>query len=175
MDSLPANYIGMALSYRNYLVNNQLILPNIELKNGVKLDFIVSDVKRAIIGYSDVIGTTTNGIENIYDELHQSGIEYITSSLLGWQNKGVAMAHPGKANYSSGAGGRSGFASLVEKAAQYGYDVSFQQDYGLINSDQMPNIGGYAVKALSRDYGTYILNDSNKPVLCGIMQIQIWQ
>lgn len=41
----------------------------------------------------------------------------------------------------------------------------FQQDYGLINSDQMPNIGGYAVKALSRDYGTYILNDSNKPVL----------
>lgn len=165
MDSLPANYIGMALSYRNYLVNNQLILPTIELKNGVKLDFIVSDVKRAIIGYSDVIGTTTEGIENIYNELHQSGIEYITSSLLGWQNKGVAMAHPGKADYSSGAGGRSGFASLVEKAAQYGYDVSFQQDYGLINSDQMPNIGGYAVKALSRDYGTYILNDSNKPVL----------
>ncbi len=164
LDSLPANYVGMALSYRDYLVKSNLVRQDVELNTGVKVDFLISDVKRSIVGYEDVIATKTNSIEEILKDLKTNNIDYVTSSLIGWQNNGVAMAHPGKADYNSQAGGKSGFKSLVTKANEYGYDVSFQQDYGLINSDQMPNIGGYSVKALNRNYGAYILNDTNKPV-----------
>lgn len=162
--TLPANYVGMALSYRNYLEQNALVPQDVELTNGVKVDFIVSDVKSSIIGYEDVIASTTDGIKNIYNELNSDGIEYLTSSLLGWQNNGISMAHPGENDYNSGAGGERGFKEVVKTANSLGYDINLQQDYGLINSDQMPNIGGYAVKALSRNYGTYILADVNKPV-----------
>ncbi len=166
LDSLPANYIGMALSYRNYLVNNGLIkkLTEDELHSGVKVDFIMSDVKRAIVGYEDVIATHTNRLQEILNEFKDMGIDYVTSSLLGWQNDGIAMAHPGKNNYSTGAGSKSGFRDVVNTAKKLDYDINFQQNYGLINSDQMPNIGAYAVKGLNRNYGTMILWDNNKPV-----------
>ena len=164
LNSLPANYIGMALSYRNYLLKNQLIKPEVALHSGVKVDFIISDVKRAIVGYEDVIATHTNRLQEMLQEIKEMGVNYVTSSLLGWQNDGIAMAHPGKNNYSSGAGSKSGFKAVVKTAKELGYDIQFQQNYGLINSDQMPNIGAYAVKGLNKNYGTLILADNNKPV-----------
>lgn len=162
--TLPANYIGMALKYRDYLVSNALIKQNVELKSGPRVDFLICDVKNGLFGYEEVVATTTDDINDMLTELHDSNVLEINSSLFGWQNNGVSLAKPGSADYNDAAGGKRGFKSVIKLADEYGYDISFQTQYGLINSVQFPTIGAYSVKALTRDYGSYVVADTSKPV-----------
>ena len=161
---LPADYVGMALKYRSYLQKNNLVKADVETKVGPKVDFLISDVKEGIFGYSDVNVTSTKEIENILTELHDSGIENITSTLYGWQNGGMSKAKPWTVDYNDVAGGKIGFKRVVETADEYGYDINFYQQYGMINEAQVSSFAAYCVKALSRDYGIYILADRNKPI-----------
>lgn len=162
--SLPANYIGMALKYRDYLIRDGLIKSNVELSTGPRVDFLICDVKNGLFGYEEVVATTTSDVTNILKDLKNHNIEHVNSSLFGWQNKGESLSHPGKADYNSKAGGKKGFKNVVRLAQEYDYEVSFQTQYGLINSVQFPTIGAYAVKALTRDYGSYVLADKAKPI-----------
>ena len=70
----------------------------------------------------------------------------------------------GKPHFNKKAGGKAGFKKVVETAAEYGYDIDFYQQYGMINEAQVASFNAYCVKALSRDYGIYVLSDINKPI-----------
>ncbi|MBQ8205891.1 MAG: hypothetical protein IJZ77_00315 [Bacilli bacterium] len=161
---LPANYVGMALKYRDYLQTNNLIKNDVELVSGPKVDFLICDVKEGIFGYSDVNVTSTNEIVDMLSELNEDGIKNITSTLYGWQDGGVSKAKPWTTNFNKKAGGKAGFKKVVETAAEYGYDIDFYQQYGMINEAQVASFNAYCVKALSRDYGIYVLSDINKPI-----------
>ncbi len=161
---LPANYVGMALKYRDYITKNHLIKEDVKIENGPKVDFLICDVKEGIFGYSDVDITSFEQTRNILNELHNSNISHITSTLYGWQNGGITMAKPWTTKYNSNAGGINGLKRLISDAAAYGYDIDLYQQYGMINKAQMSNFNAYCVKALSRDYGIYILADKSKPI-----------
>ena len=161
---LPANYVGMALKYRDYLQTNNLIKPDVELVTGPKVDFLICDVKEGIFGYSDVNVTNTDEIVDMLTELNEMGIKDISSTLYGWQDGGISKAKPWTTNYNKVAGGKAGFKKVVETANEYGYDINFYQQYGMINEAQVASFSAYCVKALSRDYGIYILSDINKPI-----------
>ena len=161
---LPADYVGMALKYRSYLQENKLVKEDVETKVGPKVDFLISDVKEGIFGYSDVNVTSTKEIQKILGELHNKGINNITSTLYGWQNGGMSKAKPWTVDYNDVSGGKAGYKNVVETAAEYGYDINFYQQYGMINEAQVSSFAAYCVKALSRDYGIYILADMNKPI-----------
>lgn len=163
-NTLPANYVGMALKYRDYITKNHLIKEDVELLTGPKVDFLISDVKEGIFGYSDVNITSFAQTRDILSELHNLGINDITSTLYGWQNGGVSKAKPWTTKYNKNAGGQNELKKLISEAKEYGYDIEFYQQYGMINEAQMSNFNAYCVKALSRDYGVYILADKNKPI-----------
>lgn len=160
----PANYVGMALKYRDYLQRNSLIRKNIELKIGPKVDFLISDVKEGIFGYSDVNVTNTKDIENMLTELHEDGIKDITSTLYGWQNGGMSKAKPWTIDYNDVAGGKQGFKNVAQLTKELGYDINFYQQYAMINEAQVKSFAAYCVKTMARDYGIYILADANKPI-----------
>ncbi len=163
-DDYPANYVGMALKYRSYLQDNHLIKENVALKTGPKIDFLIGDVKEGIFGYTDVNVTTCEDIVNILTELHNDGIEDITSTLYGWQNGGISKAKPWQTKWNKAVGGKKGFKNIVNTASDYGYEIQFYQQYGMINKTQTSSFNAYVVKALSRDYGTYLLADKDKPI-----------
>ena len=160
----PANYVGMALKYREYLQKNSLIRKDVELKTGPKVDFLISEVKEGIFGYSDVNVTSTKDIENMLTELHDDGINDITSTLYGWQNGGMSKAKPWTVNYNDVAGGKQGFKDVVDVAAELGYNINFYQQYAMINEAQVKSFAAYCVKTMARDYGIYILADKSKPI-----------
>ena len=162
--TLPADYVGMALKYRSYLQNNNLVKADVETKVGPKVDFLIADVKEGIFGYSDVNVTNTSQIENMLSDLHNEGIENVTSTLYGWQNGGISKAKPWTIDFNDVAGGKKGFKNVVSTAKEYGYDINFYQQYAMINEAQVSSFAAYCVKALSRDYGIYILSDLNKPI-----------
>lgn len=162
---IPASYIGMALTYRNYLRNTAAINENVELITGPKVDFLICDVKKGIFGYSDVVISTTSEIIDMLKDLYSQGVNNITSSLYGWQNGGISKGKPSKVDFNTLAGGKSGFKNIVELAKEYNYRINFYQQYGLINEEQYSSFNAYCVKALSRDYGVYVLFDTQKPIL----------
>ena len=163
-EGLPANYVGMALQYRSYLLKNGLIKEDVELIRGPKVDFLICDVKKGIFGYSDVVVTTTDDIKDILLELNEDGVQNIDSTLYGWQNGGNSLAKPWTTDFNTIAGGKSGFKNVITTAESLGYNINFYQQYGMINSAQVPSFNAYCVKALNRDYGAYVLSDTTKPV-----------
>lgn len=137
-DGLPASYVGMALAYKDYLESIGLG----DTKSGVnqdislRLDFLMSDVKKDLFGYEDVVVTKLDDVETIYDYFNEAGISNINSGLLGYRSGGITACRVGDSKVSNSIGGKNGMNSLLEKASLYGYDVSFTTDYGYINELQ---------------------------------------
>lgn len=160
----PANYVGMALKYRSYLQENNLIKKDVEIKRGPKVDFLMSDTKEGIFGYTEVDVTTTHDVVRMLNDLHNDGISNIHSSLIGWQTGGNSKGVPWKINWNKKLGGKSGFENIVKTADGYGYHIDFYQQYAMLSEAQTKSFNAYAVKGLSRDYGTLVLADKNKPL-----------
>lgn len=164
MDGYPADYVGMALKYRDYLKKHDE-LPDFTRSQGeipLRLDFVMADVKRSVFGVEDVIATTANQVKDILSDVKSLGIRRVTSGLLGWQKGGITNGHPGQTNWSGAIGSRSDFESLNEYAKEIGYDVSLSQDYVMIHRDQV-NYLNTAAKHMNGWYMEYRLRD-NMPV-----------
>ncbi len=135
----PADYVGMALTYRDYLLKNKLLPDQTQNKDdiGIRLDFVMADVKKSILGVEDVVVTRASDVKKILNQLHEDGVFNINSGLLGWQSGGITSGHPGKTEWSNAIGSKSSFMDLIETATALGYDVSLSQDYIKIHRDQV--------------------------------------
>ncbi len=150
-----ANYTGMALAYRDHLIEEG-ILTVLQDEPGdipLRLDFIMSDSQSSIVGIENVVVTKAEDVENILRDVMASGIVNINSGLFGWQKKGVTFAKPYTQNFSSAIGTKSQFAELMERFAEQGVDISFGQDYVTIN-EVMLNYYQTAVRHVSSWYVT---------------------
>jgi hypothetical protein len=137
---LPADYVGMALAYREYLIaNGTLIDHRIRQDNSIpiRIDFVMSDIKKSIIGNSNVVTTTANDAGVILRDLLDAGVKNINSGLLGFQNGGIMAGKPWTLNFSRTIGSKGDFQNLFRSMAENGIDVSFSQNYSLINKLQM--------------------------------------
>ena len=135
-----ANYVGMARAYRNHLIEQGILTPNVVSNNTpmpLRLDFIMSDVRRSVMGRTNVVTTTANQVENILLDLHEAGVSSINSGLMGFQRGGVTTGRPNTINFSRGIGTRRNFTNLFRNMNEMGFDVSFAQDYFHINSYQL--------------------------------------
>ena len=161
---LPANYVGMALKYRDYLQKNHLVNEDVDVQVGPKVDFLLSDVKTGIIGYTQVDVTTTDDVVNILNDLHTDGLNNIQSTLYGWQNGGASKGKPWNVDYNSSVGGKRGIKDILELASNYDYRINFAQQYAMLSEAQTKSYNAYCVKTLARTYGYYVLSDIVKPL-----------
>jgi hypothetical protein len=104
---------------------------------GIRLDFVMADIKQSILGTEDVVVSTAEGVGKILAELSEAGIHNVSSGLLGWQEGGITSGHPGEVKWSNAIGSKSAFTKLITDAKAFGYDVSFSQDYVRIHRDQI--------------------------------------
>ncbi len=148
-----ANYTGMALAYRDHLIEKG-VLCVVQDEQGdipIRLDFIMSDAQSSIVGIENVVVTTVDDVENILNDVMAGGIVNINSGLFGWQKNGVTFAKPYTQKFSPAIGSRSQFAELMQDFADQGVDVSFGQDYVTIN-EVMLNYYQTAVRHVSSWY-----------------------
>lgn len=138
-----ADYVGMALTYRDHLMDtdvlskSELVTEDIPLR----LDFIMSDQKKSVIGYENAVTTNANQVSDILDSVTDLGIDNINVGLLGWQDGGRTTAKPWKMDFSGDIGSKSDFRDLMENAQDKGVDLSFVTDYVNIHEDQMGLVG----------------------------------
>jgi len=140
LENEEANYVGMAHAYRNHLIENGTLISG-KIQNDktipLRADFIVSDVKKSIIGHSNVVTTSAEEAGLIIHDMFNNGIASINGGLLGFQNGGITTGKPWALNFSRSIGSRNDFKKLFEETKKLGVDLSFAQDYSTINRIQM--------------------------------------
>lgn len=158
-DGFPADYVGMALKYRQHLLENDQLPSTISHEEiPIRLDFVMSDIKRSVFGVEDVIVTTANQVGSILDDVKALGINNVSSGLLGWQKGGITNGHPGRVSLKGAIGSRNDYRSLIQKAKDLGFDLSPVQDYVTINREQV-NYFNTAAKHMNGWYLEYRLRD----------------
>lgn len=167
-DGYPADYVGMALKYRDYLKANDG-LPTATRNQGdipIRLDFVMSDIKQSAFGLEDVIATTAVQVKDILNDVKNMGINHVSSGLLGWQKGGITSGHPAKTSWSRAIGSQNDFEDLNTLAKELGYDVSMSQDYVTIHRDQVSYLNN-AAKHMNGWYLEYRLRDTMPVTLFG--------
>jgi hypothetical protein len=135
-----ADYVGMALAYRRHLIENGTLVPGKVQADGrvpLRTDFIMSDVKKSVIGYTNVVTTKANEVGEIIQDMLDNGIKSINGGLLGFQDGGITTGKPWTLDFTGSIGTRRDFRKLFEETTALGVDLSFTQDYSVINRLQM--------------------------------------
>lgn len=129
-----ATYTGLANRYRDYLIHQQ----NLQEKDNefnIRLDFLGADVENWLLFKKNVVMTTTEQIEEIYNDLQGQGVNKILSLYKGWQDGGI-WDLPVKSFDANGAiGGNRKVKKLIEQAKENGIHLYLYQDVMRANPD----------------------------------------
>ncbi len=130
-----ADYTGMALAYREHLIDEGVLSETAEAEGDIpmRVDFLMSDVKKSVVGTEQVVTTDTDGVREILNDLTARGIENVNSGLIGWQKKAETLAKPGDYRFTSKVGSKSDFKELISEFADKGIDISYSRDFVTIN------------------------------------------
>lgn len=135
--SPSADYVGMAQAYRSHLIDNGTITPMPEDDDKdipIRLDFIMADSKKGIIGTDQVVVTTADDVGEILNSVMENGISNINSGLIGWQKGGETISRPYLDKFSSEIGTKREFKNLIGSMAEKGVEVSYCRDFSSLNS-----------------------------------------
>ena len=135
-----ADYVGMALAYRSHLIENGTLIEGKTPSDGivpVRADFVMSDIKKGVIGYRNIVTTSAKEAGEIVRDMLDNGISSVNGGLLGFQDGGITSGKPGALDFTRQIGTKRDFRKLFKDAAALGADLSFTQDYFTINRIQM--------------------------------------
>ncbi|MDE6607559.1 MAG: hypothetical protein K2K54_07385, partial [Lachnospiraceae bacterium] len=129
-----ANYSGMAVKYRNYLLDNGLITIK-DNSYKTRVDFLGTDREEFLMGTKAVTVTTVENIEEIYGELQAAGVNSVLSVYKGWQKGGIYNLPISKYKADSHIGGTGALTSLIKEAGEKNYQVYLYNDALRLNPD----------------------------------------
>lgn len=139
-DGRPAaSYVGMANVYRESLLESGALnkLNDMTTDIPIRLDFMMSDAKKGIIGSNRVVVTTTDDVDDIIGDVMAKGITNINGGLYGWQKKGSTLTRPDAFKFAGAVGSKADFKKLMKKYSEIGIDLSFAVDYVTINKSML--------------------------------------
>ena len=130
-----ADYTGMALAYREHLIDEGILNVRAENEGDIpmRVDFLMSDVKKSVVGTEQVVTTDTDGVRDILEDLSAEGITNVNSGLIGWQKKAETLAKPYAYKFTSKIGRKGEFEDLFTDFAAKGVDISYSRDFVTIN------------------------------------------
>lgn len=122
-----AGYSGMAVAYRNYLLDNGLIR---QQDNGyrTRVDFLGTEREEFLISTRAVVMTDVDQIREIYDELQAAGVESLLTVYKGWQKGGMYNIPVSQYKADGKIGGTGALTELIRDAAGQGYDIYLYND-----------------------------------------------
>ena len=117
-----ADYAGMAVSYREYLLaNGSMGMKDDSYKT--RVDFLGSDREEFLVFKKAVTVTTVENIEEMYDELQAAGVSSLLTVYKGWQDGGMYNIPITKYKADKSIGGTGAVTDLITESAKEGYDV----------------------------------------------------
>ncbi|MCH5337650.1 MAG: hypothetical protein J1E03_02610 [Acetatifactor sp.] len=130
-----ANYSGMAVAYRNYLLDNGGLTVK-EDSYRTRVDFLGTDREAWVIGTNAVVMTTVDDIREIYSDLETAGVTNMFSAYKGWQKGGIYNLPVTSYKADSKIGGTSELTKLFKEAAEKNIQFYLYEDALRINPDE---------------------------------------
>ncbi len=130
-----ADYAGMAIAYRDYLFDKGAISKK-DTAYRTRVDFLGSDCEEFLVFKKAVTMTTTEQIEEIYEDLQASGVSSLLTVYKGWQDGGLYNVPISKYKADSAIGGTASLTDLVKDAAEDNYQVYLYNSALRINPDE---------------------------------------
>lgn len=122
-----ADYSGMAVAYRNYLLDNELISAR-DTSYKTRVDFLGSDREQFLLFTKAVPMTTTKQIREMYEEFQAAGVESLLTVYKGWQKGGIYHVPITKYKADGSIGGTGSLTELIKDAAEQAYDIYLYND-----------------------------------------------
>lgn len=161
-----ATYAGMAECYREYLVENGVLVQQEAETTDIplKLEFLVSEQSDGLVGKSTVAMTTVEDVDAILTDLMQQGISNIDVVLRGVSKTGASGAAPTTLGFESTTGTKKEWTDLIEKYEELGIDIAFYCDFtrgydgirGYSNSDKAQSISKVLLQNYENGFYSYL-------------------
>lgn len=160
-----ADYVGLAKSYRNYLLENQIITKNTEEQNfKIKLDFLGAEVKQGMVSDKTIAMTTFEDVDLILEKLAKNNVTNIDVVLKGWQEKGIYGGYAqNQFNAETALGGNDSLNYLLKKYESkipiYLYDDALRFNPATQNSTWFDVVTKLNKRTLTEEvYGSHFSN-----------------
>lgn len=145
-----ADYAGLAVAYRDYLVANETFAQADDRAFDIQLDFLGIERENFILGKQDVVMTDFDQAATILDELTEAGAENLSVTYRGWQVNGLTGGVPTDSfSVAKSLGGKSGLKELAEKAAEKNIPFALEADVLSLNTGTRPTLTFSALKKIT--------------------------
>ena len=145
-----ATYAGLAVAYRNYLIDKGTFANASDRPFDVQLDFLGMERENYIFGKKDVVMTSFGQTADIIRELKEGGVEEMSVVLRGWQEGGLTGGVPVEGfTPARSLGGKSGLKELREYAEAEGVDFALEADVLSLNTETHPTLTYSAFKLIT--------------------------
>jgi len=117
-----ANYVGMAKSYRDYLMKEQGLQRRTAQENDYPLQLYMfgGDQAPTLVGKKLVAATTFDEARDITRQLSSAGIDRIDMTMMGWSAGGYLLGTPGRFPVNRKLGGSDGLRQLIDDVHDLG-------------------------------------------------------
>ncbi len=151
LDGEDADYSGMAVSYRSYLLDNGLVSAKDTAYN-TRVDFLGSDREEFLFSTKAVAMTTTDNIEEMYSDLQSAGVESLLTVYKGWQKGGIYNVPITKYKADSHIGGTAALTDLINSSAENNYKIYLYNDALRANEDTSNTLFNVVKKVNKRTF-----------------------
>ena len=146
LDQEQASYTGMALRYREHLIDTLGLQPGrITDENGVApmhIRIFHAVLEDRILFDHLIVLTTLAEAREIVERLQQSGVRRFDVTLVGWTQNGYAGRYPRRLPVERAIGGEAGLREFVRFANERGVRVYLQDNY----IDAYDDNGGFSTR-----------------------------
>lgn len=150
-----ASYAGLAVAYRDYLVESGAFASAEQRPFDIQLDFLGVERENFILGKQDVVMTSFAQAGEILSELNGQGVKAVSVVYRGWQSNGLTGGVPTDSYSPAGSlGGKGGLTELRELAEQLGYSFSLETDVLSLNIETHPTLTFSAFKKITSETWT---------------------
>lgn len=145
-----ADYAGLAVAYRNYLMANNTFAQADSRDFDVQIDFLGIERENYILGKQDVVMTDFEQAATIMDELTAEGVKTMNVIYRGWQTDGLTGGVPTDSfSVAKSLGGKSGLLDLAKKAADMKIPFALEADVLSLNTETHPSLTFSALKKIT--------------------------
>lgn len=145
-----ADYAGLAVAYRNYLMANNTFANADDRPFDVQIDFLGIERENYILGKQDVVMTDFDQAETIIDELTALGVKAMNVNYRGWQVNGLTGGVPTDSySVAKSLGGAKGLKALADKAAEMSIPFALEADVLSLNTETHPTLTFSALKKIT--------------------------
>jgi hypothetical protein len=135
LDSKKSDYVGMAQTYREYLMSEKGLKPITVTDPNLPMhvDIIGGDQEKGVVSDRYLNLTNTSDATQMVDSLQNKGIKNMSLTYMGWQVGGYS-AFGKTLPVDSRIGGDSGMKAFIDNAHRYKFPVYLDTEYAANNT-----------------------------------------